>query len=268
MPERYVKKINLPKGQRAERKLLVTIAEWEENGTIEREILGTRTTDSSIDYNVDMETTTDILGNNYTDMNKTQPQQDFDPHLVLGGDKLTAKLNDIRKRNALAELQQFTLYIVTLFTGKEGAYDAERHTDCTIAYSSIGGDVNVNFPISVYFSNKITLGTIDKIAPDFVFTEGEVPDDNSSSGGGGSTPTTPVTYTVTQDLTNVTSSFAGTSVEEGAAFTTTLTADSGYTIDDIEVTMGGTNITSTAVSGDTITISNVTGNIMITATAI
>ena len=165
-----VSPINLADGQRAERKLLITVAEWTEGSTKEREILGTRTEDSSIDYNPDIETTTDILGINYTDMNRTQPQQDFDPYLILGGSKLGAKLNDIRRRNALSELNQFTVYIITAFTGTAGAYDAERHTDCTIAYNSIGGDTNVNMPISVYFSNKITVGTVDKLADDFEFT--------------------------------------------------------------------------------------------------
>lgn len=165
-----VSPINLADGQRAERKLLITVAEWTEGSTKEREILGTRTEDSSIDYNPDIETTTDILGINYTDMNRTQPQQDFDPYLILGGSKLGAKLNDIRRRNALSELNQFTVYIITAFTGTAGAYEAERHTDCTIAYNSIGGDTNVNMPISVYFSNKITVGTVDKLADDFEFT--------------------------------------------------------------------------------------------------
>ena len=165
-----VSPINLADGQRAERKLLITVAEWTEGSTKEREILGTRTEDSSIDYNPDIETTTDILGINYTDMNRTQPQQDFDPYLILGGSKLGAKLNDIRRRNALSELNQFTVYIITAFTGTAGAYEAERHTDCTIAYNSIGGDTNVNMPISVYFSNKITTGTVDKLADDFEFT--------------------------------------------------------------------------------------------------
>ena len=79
---------NLAAGQRAERKLLITVAEWFEGGsggTAVREILGTRTEDSSIEYNADIETMTDILGINYTDINRTQPQQDFDPYLVLGG---------------------------------------------------------------------------------------------------------------------------------------------------------------------------------------
>lgn len=161
---------NLASGQRAERKLLITVAEWTEDNSQVREILGTRTEDSSIEYNPDIETTTDILGINYTDMNKTQPQQDFDPYLILGGSKLGAKLNDIRRRNALSELSQFTVYIITAFAGTAGAYEAEKHTGCTIAYNSIGGDTNVNFPISVYFSNDITTGTVDKLADDFTFT--------------------------------------------------------------------------------------------------
>lgn len=165
-----VSPINLANGQRAERKLLVTVAEWGSGGAENREILGTRTEDSSINYNSEIETTTDILGNNYTDLTKTQPEQEFNPYLILGGSKLGALLNDIRRRNAVSELQQFTCYIITAFTGTSGAYDCERHTDCTITYDSIGGDVNVNFPITVHFSNKITTGTIDKIAADFTFT--------------------------------------------------------------------------------------------------
>lgn len=166
-----IQDFNLSAGQRAERKLLITVAEWTEDSTQVREILGTRTEDSSIDYNPDIETTTDILGINYTDLNRTQPQQDFDPYLILGGSRLGAKLNDIRRRNALSELSQFTVYIITAFVGDStNGYAAEKHTNCTITYNSIGGDTNVNFPISVYFSNNITLGTVDKLADDFVFT--------------------------------------------------------------------------------------------------
>lgn len=166
-----VSPINLADGQRAERKLLITVVEWKEGSTTNREILGKRTPDSSIEYNSEIETSTDILGNNYTDLNRTQPSQTFDPYLILGGSKLGALLNDIRKRNALSELNQFTAYIITAFTGSAGAYEAERHDDCTITYDAIGGDVNVNFPITLHFSNKITTGTVDKLADDFTFTE-------------------------------------------------------------------------------------------------
>lgn len=167
---------NLPVHQRAERKKLLTVVGWQESsggtGTHEvRELLGRRTEDSSIEYNADMQVSTDILGINYADVNKTQPQQDFDPYLVLGGSKLGAKLNDIRRRNALAELNQFTVYIITAYCGTDGAYEAEKHVNCTITYNSLGGDANVNMPISVYLSNDSVTGTVDKLGDDFVFTQ-------------------------------------------------------------------------------------------------
>lgn len=156
----------LAEKQRAERKYLVTIAQWtqlDEKGDEETvvEFLGTRTPDSSIEYNADIQTSTDIRGNNYTDIESTQPQQDFDPYLVLGKSKLGAFLNNIRSRNAISELNQFTLYIVTMYVGSDDTkYETEKHEDCTIAYTSLGGDTKVNFPISVYFSNKITNGYV------------------------------------------------------------------------------------------------------------
>lgn len=167
---------NLANGQRAERKTLITVAEWTEGDEQVREILGTRTEDSSIEYNPDISTTTDIRGINYTDVNKTQPQQDFDPFLILGGSKLAVKLNDIRRRNALTELSNFTVYVITAFLGTTGAYEAEKHTGCTITYNSIGGDTNVNMPISVYLSNDCDgtgipqVGTVSTLGPDFEFT--------------------------------------------------------------------------------------------------
>ena len=175
---------DLTSGQRMKRSKLITVAEWTEmvgtTPTQVREILVTRTEDSSIDYNSDIETTTDIRGINYTDVNRTQPQQDFDPFLVLGGSKLGALLNDIRRRNAVSELNQFTVYVITAFinsgTSQLPAYEAECHTGCTITYTSIGGDSNVNFPISVYLSNDYNgsgspkTGTVNKLSDDFEFT--------------------------------------------------------------------------------------------------
>lgn len=166
-----VKQFNLMNGQRAERKLLITVAEWTEESTQVREILGTRTEDSSIEYNADISTTTDIRGFNYTDLEKTQPQQPFDPFLILGGSKLGAFLDDIRRRNAVSELNQFTMYIITAYIGdSSNGYEAEKHTGCTITYDSLGGDTKVNFPITVYFSNNSVTGTVDKLTDDFTFT--------------------------------------------------------------------------------------------------
>lgn len=79
----------------------------------------------------------------------------------------------------------------------------------------------------------------------------------------------PAVYTITNTLTKCTNSNPATSAEYGSSYSATLTEDSGYTFSSVAVTMGGTDITSTAYdsSDDSITIASVTGNIAITATA-
>ena len=74
---------------------------------------------------------------------------------------------------------------------------------------------------------------------------------------------------ITNSLTHVTSNNAVISVEDGAAYTATLTAEGGYTLGEVTVTMGGTDITSTAYNADTgvISIAAVTGDVVITANA-
>ena len=79
------------------------------------------------------------------------------------------------------------------------------------------------------------------------------------------------TLAVRQNLTHITSSYTGTSVNVDASFTATLTADTNYIIDDesVVVKMGGVDITAMAYnsSTDTITIAAATGGISITAVA-
>ena len=79
----------------------------------------------------------------------------------------------------------------------------------------------------------------------------------------------PAVYTVTNTLTHCTSDNPAAAAAYGSAYSATLTEDTGYTFSSVTVTMGGTDITSTAYDSDddTITIANVTGNIVITATA-
>jgi hypothetical protein len=78
---------------------------------------------------------------------------------------------------------------------------------------------------------------------------------------------TNVYYTVTNTLTQCTSNNSATKAVQGGSYSATITAKSGYELESIVVKMGGTDISSTAVSGGKITIANVTGNIVITAVA-
>ena len=76
-----------------------------------------------------------------------------------------------------------------------------------------------------------------------------------------------VYHTIANNLTGVTTSNPATSVEDGTQYTTTITPNSGYTIDSVLVTMGGTDITNTAYSNGIITIASVTANVSITIVA-
>lgn len=77
-----------------------------------------------------------------------------------------------------------------------------------------------------------------------------------------------VSYNITRNLTNCASSNTANTIAEGAAYTTVLSPTGTFKkLGAITVTMGGTNISASTVSGSTITISKVTGNIVITCAA-
>lgn len=77
-----------------------------------------------------------------------------------------------------------------------------------------------------------------------------------------------VNYTITRNLTNCASSNTANTIAEGAAYTTTLSPTGSFKkLGPITVTMGGTDISTSAVSGSTITIAKVLGNIVITCAA-
>lgn len=173
-------KIELADGQRAQRKYLITVAEWTPKGsdTKVREILGARTEDSSIEFNPDVQTSTDILGITYTDVNKTEPQQTFDPYFALGGSELSAYLMTAALENDIdAYNNVFDIYVITKFitngvaTESDGKYKCVKHLACSILPNSLGGDAYVSMPIELHFSNNIKKGTVDKLTKDFVFTE-------------------------------------------------------------------------------------------------
>ena len=163
---------NLNPGQVAQRKTLITVAEWTEGGAMMREILGTRTEDSSMELNAEMETMTDVRGITYTDVNKTEPQQAFDPYLIIGDSKLGAYLSEaVLKNDIQAYTNFFKVYQIAAFSGDAtNGYFTVMHDHCSIIPTAIGGDAKLNMPIEVHFSNDITVGKVDMLSDDFDFT--------------------------------------------------------------------------------------------------
>lgn len=79
-----------------------------------------------------------------------------------------------------------------------------------------------------------------------------------------------VNYSITNKLTNCATSNTANTAVQNSSYSTAISANAGYTLDGatISITMGGTDITSTAYNNGVITISKVTGNIIITVAAI
>lgn len=75
---------------------------------------------------------------------------------------------------------------------------------------------------------------------------------------------------ISYSLSHIASSNHITYIEDGESYQTTLSANSGYDIGTVTVTMGGLNITSTAYNSSTgvISIASVTGNVTIIAEAV
>lgn len=77
-------------------------------------------------------------------------------------------------------------------------------------------------------------------------------------------------YTIINSLSNVVSNNSNTSIVANSSYTATLTATDGYAFESVSVTMGGEDVTETVWNAETgvITITAVTGDILITATAV
>jgi hypothetical protein len=89
-----------------------------------------------------------------------------------------------------------------------------------------------------------------------------------SNGGdwwGGDSET--VMFSVSNNLSNVATNNAASSVLANSSYSARLTAITGYKLESVVVTMGGVNITATAYSDGEIYISAVTGNVVVTALA-
>lgn len=83
-------------------------------------------------------------------------------------------------------------------------------------------------------------------------------------------PTEKLYHAVSSNLDGVTLSNSAKAIQDGATYNAVLTANDGYAIGTVTVTMGGTDITSSVytASSRTIQIDAVTGDVIITATAI
>lgn len=157
MPEATT--FNLAAGTKADRKLLLTCVNVGTTASPEWEILGVGIEESAIEFNLEAETKTDILGRTSTSSGKAQRKQTFDPYTIMEGSKLQVKLYNIIRHDRWPELDNMDMLLIHTYMGTAGAFDAERFTGSSITPQSLGGSGTLDMPIEVIFGGEHTLGT-------------------------------------------------------------------------------------------------------------
>lgn len=76
------------------------------------------------------------------------------------------------------------------------------------------------------------------------------------------------TYSITNNLSNATNSNNATSVTKKGSYSAIITPSTNYNIQSIKVMMGGVDVTSSCVSNNNISISSVTGDVVIIVTTV
>lgn len=157
---------------------------------------------------------------------------------------ITYNLTNCSKNNTNTTIAEGENYSCTI-TSNDG-YTIDSIT------VTMGGN---NITSSVVSGNTIT---INSVSGDIVITAIA-----TATSSGGETNA----YTITYNLSNCISSNNNTIINKGDSYTASISPNSNYTMSGITVMMSETDVTSTVVNNYTINITNVTGNIVITATA-
>ena len=192
----------------------------------------------------------------------------------------TVNAGDFYYTNIFAN-DNYTMSNVSVTMGGINVTSSAVNSDNVVYITNVTGNIVIN-ATAVYGSGSSTGGSTGGgtiIGPGTGGSTGGgiivAPDPGGGSTGGGTigpgtgsgSGSTTTYYSITYNLTYCSSYSSVSSIASGSSYSTTITPNSNYTMSNISVTMGGTNITSSVVSGNSINIYNVTGNVIITATA-
>lgn len=165
---------NTASGQTVDRELLIA---YLNTGTTTAPVwspLGSRVTDSSMEYDWQEESNKDILGTTRSTMKKPIITQTFDPCDLDAGDAAVLKIWNLAvKEQNVAALTNQDMLIVHLYAGtKDTAAFAERYSACMVKPSSLGGEGGgfVGMPMDITYGGARTVGTAAVSAGTVTFT--------------------------------------------------------------------------------------------------
>ena len=123
---------NTTAGQTVDRELLIAYLNTGETGTPTWSPLGTRVTDSSMEYDWQEDSSKDILGTTRTTMKKPIITQTFDPSNLDAGDPAIVKVWNlaVKEQNAAALANQDVLIVHAYAGTAKTAVFAERYSSC------------------------------------------------------------------------------------------------------------------------------------------
>lgn len=154
---------NTASGQTVDRELLIA---YLNTGTTSAPVwspIGSRVTDSSMEYDWQEESSKDILGTTRSTMKKPIITQTFDPCDLDAGDAAVLKIWNLAvKEQNVAALTNQDMLIVHLYAGtKDTAAFAERYSACMVKPSSLGGEGGgfVGMPMDITYGGARTVGT-------------------------------------------------------------------------------------------------------------
>lgn len=165
---------NTASGQTVDRELLIA---YLNTGTTSAPVwspIGSRVTDSSMEYDWQEESSKDILGTTRSTMKKPIITQTFDPCDLDAGDAAVLKIWNLAvKEQNVAALTNQDMLIVHLYAGtKDTAAFAERYSACMVKPSSLGGEGGgfVGMPMDITYGGARTVGTAAVSAGTVTFT--------------------------------------------------------------------------------------------------
>ena len=149
----------------------VADAEWEPQGY--------KTEDAALEFNPDVNTVTDILGDTYTAVEKLERQMSFEPNTlrpIANRGKLNQRLHEQTRRGQLSKLQEYKVMIAygyistTSGTPAVTSYEADVYPMSTVTPQSLGGSTRVNFPYQINLGGEAMFGTVNQMLPSPKFT--------------------------------------------------------------------------------------------------
>lgn len=157
-------------GQTIGRELLIAYLNTGTSNSPVWSAIGKRVEDSSVEFDWQANTSTDVLGDTYTTARKPTTTQSFEPWNLDSGDAALVKIWNLAvKDKDVSALTNQDMLIVHFYAANNWA---ERYSSCAILPSSLGGEGGgvLGMPIDVTYGGTRTLGTAARNAETGVVT--------------------------------------------------------------------------------------------------